>query len=74
MRLTKDGEKVLEEARKILEATEKISSMKGGSPRLTGNLGIAVDETLLQYRDFSQVCERSSQWCELRYSQVQTAH
>ena len=24
--------------------------MKGGSPRLTGNLGIAVDETLLQYR------------------------
>ena len=24
--------------------------------------------------DFSQVCERSSQWCELRYSQVQTAH
>ena len=37
MRLTKDGEKVLEEARKILEATEKISSMKGGSPRLTGN-------------------------------------
>ena len=25
-------------------------------------------------RDFSQVCERSSQWCELRYSQVQTAH
>lgn len=20
--------------------------------------------------DFSQVCERSSQWCELRYSQV----
>ena len=82
--------------------------MKGGSPRLTGNLGIAVDETLLQYRlvnvinnfrqmapdvtikvelgtaysikdmvlrsDFSQVCERSSQWCELRYSQVQTAH
>lgn len=50
MRLTKDGEKVLEEARKILEATEKISSMKGGSPRLTGNLGIAVDETLLQYR------------------------
>ena len=30
MRLTKDGEKVLEEARKILEATEKISSMKGG--------------------------------------------
>lgn len=79
-----------------MEATEKISSMKGGSPRLTGNLGIAVDETLLQYRlvnvinnfrqmapdvtikvelgDFSQVCERSSQWCELRYSQVQTAH
>ncbi len=50
MRLTKDGEKVLEEARKILEATEKISSMKGGSPRLTGNLGIAVNETLLQYR------------------------
>ena len=33
-----------------MEATEKISSMKGGSPRLTGNLGIAVDETLLQYR------------------------
>ena len=26
------------------------------------------------YLDFSQVCERSSQWCELRYSQVQTAH
>ena len=24
--------------------------------------------------DFSQVCERSSQWCELRHSQVQTAH
>ena len=27
-----------------------------------------------QSDDFSQVCERSSQWCELRYSQVQTAH
>lgn len=30
-----------------------------------------VDEVM---PDFSQVCERSSQWCELRYSQVQTAH
>ncbi len=29
---------------------------------------------LLSAPDFSQVCERSSQWCELRYSQVQTAH
>lgn len=31
-------------------------------------------EDLLAQYDFSQVCERSSQWCELRYSQVQTAH
>ena len=29
---------------------------------------------LWEHCDFSQVCERSSQWCELRYSQVQTAH
>ena len=38
-----------------------------------------LEEKLLLSRikkkiDFSQVCERSSQWCELRYSQVQTAH
>ena len=33
-----------------------------------------VDPAVHEDGDFSQVCERSSQWCELRYSQVQTAH
>ncbi len=33
--------------------------------------GLKVEHFII---DFSQVCERSSQWCELRYSQVQTAH
>ena len=33
-----------------------------------------VEQYMGPHDDFSQVCERSSQWCELRYSQVQTAH
>ena len=33
-----------------------------------------ADDEEAKKADFSQVCERSSQWCELRYSQVQTAH
>ena len=33
-----------------------------------------LDSIIRPRADFSQVCERSSQWCELRYSQVQTAH
>ena len=35
---------------------------------------VASETGLAKTDDFSQVCERSSQWCELRYSQVQTAH
>lgn len=48
--------------------------------RLDMSIAKALDRnmTLLaeseRITDFSQVCERSSQWCELRYSQVQTAH
>ena len=39
------------------------------------NLAVRQDSQRKGYgSDFSQVCERSSQWCELRYSQVQTAH
>ena len=38
--------------------------------RLLERLNMSIAKAL----DFSQVCERSSQWCELRYSQVQTAH
>lgn len=36
--------------------------------------GLKLKKEALIKSDFSQVCERSSQWCELRYSQVQTAH
>ena len=35
---------------------------------------VCAEMLALGLNDFSQVCERSSQWCELRYSQVQTAH
>ena len=38
---------------------------------LSGEEKLNKDDVVI---DFSQVCERSSQWCELRYSQVQTAH
>lgn len=43
---------------------------------LKGIFGCDLDKmhNVLICTDFSQVCERSSQWCELRYSQVQTAH
>ena len=40
--------------------------------QLSGYKGLYAE--LRGENDFSQVCERSSQWCELRYSQVQTAH
>ena len=48
---------------------QKISSTGSRSAKI-----VLFARALLLLDDFSQVCERSSQWCELRYSQVQTAH
>ncbi len=51
----------VEDGAKVLMIDKASENQRGGNSRVC--LG-----------DFSQVCERSSQWCELRYSQVQTAH
>ena len=54
---------------------EVVSLISGGSVWFDSHWCEHVEEgPWLDICDFSQVCERSSQWCELRYSQVQTAH
>ena len=57
------AEKSIPTFKKFLKQHVATVKAKGAEP-------IVVDT----WGDFSQVCERSSQWCELRYSQVQTAH
>lgn len=54
----------------IIQKEEELRRIESSSK----SYGQQLIEVIKQRDDFSQVCERSSQWCELRYSQVQTAH